>query len=255
MADTVSKTNTNSQHKPDHHAQMSLNLKARANHHFLKYNDSVFHSFTDSVRNPQNCITNYVIRRKHVNAEWLRNKDQVIIPWQSLHSTRSLHEFSDDVYYQNYYDALNSDLAPSHDDYCIRIDFLNLSSHFNGLRCPFCDIQLQCIPLGDHQITFICFSFPRCEYPLIFAPPLFRDKLVWNNVMYVGPSTSVVASDGDGDGDGGACNQEDEEKKEEDEEIETLLFDDKPKQRRLIQWKRYQRKKRKQLKKRMQLKW
>ena len=217
--------------------------------HFLSYDEDKFNEFNDSIRNPMNCITNYAIKRKNVTLAYIKSKDQIIKPFfrQSRYDTKhddneidyESDEFNfDDIYYNNY-EEMNVELDHYDTNYLIRIDHLNLINGFNKLKCPFCQIKLQCIPIDTNKISFICFNYPRCKYPINYTTNVYNEKFIWDNIVYIGPTQKE--------------NEQEIEIEEESKEMQLSLFDGK--QTEFRKWTRYQNKKWKQLKIRMDKKW
>ena len=238
--------------------------------HFLHYDEDKFKQFDDTVRNPRNCVTNYAIKRKDVNLSLLKSKDQMIKQSRPIHTANDYKSYTkqlrsslnmdnysqnnyfanveeidydsdgyglDDIYYCNY-EEMNDEMSNCDSNYLIRIDHLNLLNGFNKLKCPFCEIKLQCIPMNNdsNQISFICFNYPKCKYPINYPAKDYHDKFIWKNVCYIGPIQDITNNDN-----------------ENDQMIKSCLFDDK--QRDFRKWKRYQIKKSKQLKNTIEKKW
>eukprot|EP01083_Nonionella_stella_P139053 423371_1 len=197
---------------------------------FLNHNEDQFIAFNSSIRNQANCITNYAIQRSHINTSFLKSKTQFIKSKAQL--LRGEYDSDDypqsDVYYVDY-KRVNTERDRSNLAYLIRLDHINLLNAFHDLKCPFCNIRLQCIPIASDQICFICFCFPKCEYPISYPPGLYQRKFVWNNVKYIGPTHTHDIQPFD------------------------TFFDNN--EREYGQWWRYQIKTQKQLKKRMDRKW
>eukprot|EP01083_Nonionella_stella_P068106 180600_1 len=143
----------------------------------------------DSIRDPMNCISNYMIRQQNINSE-VQTMDQISIPnlkylqiMDKYDPNQTAHGMQK-TYKQQIKTIRNDWITDSRTHSSSSVVLLHHVKRV-GLICPRCLCFVQSISQSEDCIALICYNYPKCQYPLDTED--YQSKYVWHKVEYVGP--------------------------------------------------------------------